>query len=147
MAEMFSGANRLTGLDTTGWDTSKVTSLNSMFYNATALQNIAGTANWNTSAVTNMGGTFRNASKLTSLDLSGWDTAAVTDMTYLFNGTSNLLTSIDMRNATFAQSIGVYGSMFTNNNLGLTMTVKDADAQALINSLNPHPNAVVIATP
>ena len=104
MAEMFSGANRLTGLDTTGWDTSKVTSLNSMFYNATALQNIAGTANWNTSAVTNMGGTFRNASKLTSLDLSGWDTAAVTDMTYLFNGTSNLLTSIDMRNATFAQS-------------------------------------------
>lgn len=82
-----------------------------------------------------------------SLDLSGWDTAAVTDMTYLFNGTSNLLTSIDMRNATFAQSIGVYGSMFTNNNLGLTMTVKDADAQALINSLNPHPNAVVIATP
>ncbi|SFZ74804.1 surface protein [Lactococcus chungangensis CAU 28 = DSM 22330] len=147
MAGMFSGANRLTGLDTTGWDTSKVTSLNSMFYNATALQNIAGIANWNTSAVTNMGATFRNASKLTSLDLSGWDTAAVTDMTYLFNGTSNLLTSIDMRNATFAQSIGVYGSMFTNNNLGLTMTVKDADAQALINSLNPHPNAVVIATP
>ncbi|MFZ2802102.1 MAG: BspA family leucine-rich repeat surface protein, partial [Lactococcus chungangensis] len=147
MVNMFSGANRLTELDTTGWDTSKVTSLNSMFYNATALQNIAGTANWNTSAVTNMGGTFRNANKLTSLDLSGWDTAAVTDMTYLFNGTSNLLTSIDMRNATFAQSIGVYGSMFTNNNLGLTMTVKDADAQALINSLNPHPNTVVIATP
>ena len=147
MGNMFSGANRLTELDTTGWDTSKVTSLNSMFYNATALQNIAGTANWNTSAVTNMGGTFRNANKLTSLDLSGWDTAAVTDMTYLFNGTSNLLTSIDMRNATFAQSIGVYGSMFTNNNLGLTMTVKDADAQALINSLNPHPNTVVIATP
>lgn len=147
MAGMFSGANRLTGLDTTGWDTSKVTSLNSMFYNATALQNIAGIANWNTSAVTNMGATFRNASKLTSLDLSGWDTAAVTDMTYLFNGTSNLLTSIDMRNATFAQSIGVYGNMFTNNNLGLTMTVKDADAQALINSLNPHPNTVVIATP
>ncbi len=147
MANMFYGASRLIELNATGWDTSKVTSLNSMFYNATALQNIAGTANWNTSAVTNMGGTFRNASKLTSLDLSGWDTAAVTDMTYLFNGTSNLLTSIDMRNATFAQSIGVYGSMFTNNNLGLTLTVKDADAQALINSLNPHPNTVVIATP
>lgn len=54
-----------------------------------------------------------------SLDLSGWDTVAVTDMTICSTARLTVSTSIDTHaERKLRVHHRVYGSMFTNNNLG-----------------------------
>ena len=60
---MFAGCSHLTSLDLSHFDTSNVTSMNSMFY---------------------------GCSSLTSLDLSSFDTSNVTNMYRMFDGCSSL---------------------------------------------------------
>ena len=79
---MFYECAKLTSLDLTGFDTSKVT---------------------------DMRGMFAYCSKLTSLDLSGFDTSAVTDMVWMFFECSEL-TSIDL--SSFDTTVAMIGDMF-----------------------------------
>ncbi len=66
-----------------GWDTSNVTDMRCMFYNATTFnQNISG---WDTSNVTDMSYMFCGACAFNQ-NISGWDTSNVTDMNYMFKG-------------------------------------------------------------
>ena len=80
----FSCESLLKQLDVSGWDTSKVTKMLSMFrqcYNLTTLD----VSGWDTSSVTSMNLMFYNCRSLTALDVSGWDTSKVTNIGGMFN--------------------------------------------------------------
>ena len=77
--------------DFTNLDTSKVTSMSSMFYNAgqnATTWNIGDLSGWDTSQVTDMSAMFfqagYNATTWSIGNLSGWDTSQVTNMSYMF---------------------------------------------------------------
>ena len=85
----FIECSKLTSLNLSNFDTSAVTSMNSMFAYCRGLTSLD-LSSFDTSAVTNMNDMFSNCSKLTSLDLRNFDTSAVTDMGYMFNGCTAL---------------------------------------------------------
>ncbi len=82
LSQAFQGNNYLTQL--TGGNTSGVTNMSNMFYEAR--QVVLDTSGWNTSSVTNMKGMFYRAAQATP-DTSGWDTSSVTDMSNMFSST------------------------------------------------------------
>ena len=86
---------RLTTVNSSDWDTSKITDMSGMF-NICGLTSID-VSNWNTSNVTTMNAMFSSCPNLETIDVSNWNTGKVTDMNYMFNGCSNL-TSIDVSN-------------------------------------------------
>ena len=83
-------------VDTTGWDTSAVTTMRDMFFGCSKLTTVD-VSNFDTSAVTFMRGMFQSCTALTSLDVSNFDTSAVTTMDMMFSGCSSL-TSLDVSN-------------------------------------------------
>ena len=89
MGGMFYNAIDLQSVgDLSKWNTSNVTSMNYMFNNARNLQSVGDLSKWDTSNVTDMGGMFDNAINLQSVgDLSKWDTSRVTDMNAMFDST------------------------------------------------------------
>ncbi len=70
------------------WDTSNVTSMDSIFADCTSLANVD-LSNWNTSNVTNMSYMFNNTS-LDELDISSFDTRSVTNFKRIFNYSTKL---------------------------------------------------------
>ena len=95
MSYMFSDITMdLKALDFSAFNTDKVTTMRSMFFNAlntTALD----LSKFNTENVTDMAWMFYNCEKLTSLDLSTFDTKNVTDMYNMFSACEGL-TSLDV---------------------------------------------------
>ena len=77
MSAVFNGCEKLTALDLSGWNTSKVTQMSNVFGGCKAL---------------------------TSLNVSGWDVRNVKDMDYIFSGCSSL-TSLDL--STWNVTLGV----------------------------------------
>ena len=100
---LFSGLSDLRNLDTSGFDTSNVTSMRYMFYGCEELTNLD-LSNFDTSNVTDMSNMFDGCSSLTDLDLSNFDTSNVTSMRYMFYGCSRLsaldLSDFDMSKVT-----------------------------------------------
>ena len=94
MNSMFDCCSALGSLDVSGFDTSKVTSMNSMFYGCSSLTTLD-VSKLNTAKVEGMSVMFGGCSKLTSLDVSGFDTSSATDMYGMFYGCS-ALTSLDL---------------------------------------------------
>ena len=88
------GCGTLTSIDTTGWDTSNITSMNGMFSSCNALTTLD-VSKFNTSKVTYMSYMFSDCNKLTTLDVSNWDVSNVTDMRDMFND-CNKLTTLDV---------------------------------------------------
>jgi len=82
------------------WNTSDVTSMRSMFFDADSFnQDIS---SWDTSGVTNMRSMFNKASSFNQ-DISSWDTSGVTNMSRMFNGASSFnqdISSWDTSNVT-----------------------------------------------
>jgi surface protein len=72
------------------WDTSSVTDMRQMFYQASAFN--ADISGWDTSSVTNMRYMFYQASAFNA-DISGWDTSSVTYMEGMFRDASAWLAS------------------------------------------------------
>lgn len=93
---MFYEAAKLTTLDVSNWDTSRLNDMSSMFDGASALTTLD-VSKWDTSKVTNMERSFQNTSSLTSLDVSRWDTSSVRDMDWLFYG-ADALPTLDLSN-------------------------------------------------
>ncbi len=91
----FKSLSKVTSIDLTYLDTSKVTDMSYMFYNCgvTSLD----VSNFNTSNVTNMRDMFDGCSSLTNLDVSNLDTSKVTNMCYMFANCSSL-TNLDVSN-------------------------------------------------
>ena len=107
------GCKKLTSIDTTGWDTSNITSMNSMFSSCNALTTLD-VSKFNTSKVTDMSYMFSDCRELTTLDISNWDTSNVTNMDNMFSvyfremKLTTITGVIDMKSCTS------YNSMFHN---------------------------------
>ena len=79
----------ISSIDISAFDTSKVTSMNSMFSSLFGIKSLD-LSSFDTSNVTNMGNMFSTCSNLQSLDVSSFDTSKVTDMRNMFSGCYNL---------------------------------------------------------
>ena len=89
MSSMFYSCRNLKSLDLSGWDTSNVKTMSCVFsccYNLESLD----LSGWKTSNVKTMCSMFASCNSLESLDLSGWDTSKVENMDWVFNNCSNL---------------------------------------------------------
>ena len=82
-SRLFSGIYSAEYIDLTGIDTSKVTTMASMFFNCESLETVT-FGNVNTSKVTDMKGMFSRCYSLESADFENLDTANVTDMSSMF---------------------------------------------------------------
>ena len=91
MFSLFQWCSNLTTLDLSYFDTSKVTNMAFMFSGCTNLVNID-ISSFDTSNVTNMQDMLRGLTNIRILDLSSFDVANVTNMYYMFAGCSNLKT-------------------------------------------------------
>jgi surface protein len=90
------------------WDTSDVTSMGGMFYQATSFnQDISG---WDTSGVTDMRQMFDDANSFNA-DISEWDTSKVTTMNGMFWGATSFNAEISEWNTS---SVTDMGGMFYN---------------------------------
>ena len=96
------------------WDTSSVTDMGAMFYNANYFdQNIV---DWDTSKVTNMESMFRDAGMFNQ-DIGGWDTSNVTDMGRMFHGAPQFNQDLT---GWCVSNIGDEPETFSNNDSALT---------------------------
>ena len=111
MEDMFD-CGMLTSLDLSSFDTSSVTNMTSMFYGCNNLSTITGLENFDTSKVTDMKNMFRGCTKLASLDLSSFDTSNVTRMEQMFLACETL-TSLDLSSFN-TSSVSNMGQMFSN---------------------------------
>ena len=111
MGDMFTNCNNLTSLDVSNFDTSNVTNMDSMFFNCSNLTSL-NVSNFDTSNVTRMNYMFYNCNKLTTLDVSNWDTSNVTNMYDMFYICSKL-TSLDLSNFN-TSNVTNMGNMFSD---------------------------------
>ena len=109
MAQMFYKNGNLTALDLSGFDTSKVTKMGGMFYECWGLTTL-NLGSFNTSKVTSMVSMFYGDSKLTSVNLSSFDTSKVTSMASMFYGCLKL-TTLDLSSFD-TSSVTVMNNMF-----------------------------------
>ena len=79
---LFYGCSTLTSVNTSSWDTSKVTNFYCAFFNTRCTE--IDCSNIDTSSAVNISRMFGSCSTLTSLDLSSWDVSKVTDFSRLF---------------------------------------------------------------
>lgn len=91
---MFDGCSKLeNGSVFDKWDTSGITSMNSMFYDCSWFGDIYYLKKWDVSNVTDMGSMFRNCTGITSDYIgyiSKWNISNVTNMVQMFRGCSSL---------------------------------------------------------
>ena len=90
MSYMLAGSG-FTSLDLSNFNTSNVTNMQQMFSNSYSLTSLD-ISNFNTSKVTNMLGMFKDNFSLTTLNLSNFNTSNVTNMGSMFNGCVKLTT-------------------------------------------------------
>ena len=83
MERMFYGCQALNSLDLSRFNTANVTSMSSMFFGCKALNSLD-LSSFDTAKVTNMGDMFYGCTALKSLDLSSFNTANVTTMGFMF---------------------------------------------------------------
>lgn len=111
---MFLSATNLEEIDLAGFDTSKISSMEYMFFGIKA--STLDVSKFDTSNVTNMRGMFDGASNLTSLDLSNFDTSKVTDMSYLFVKLSKI-TQIDVSSFNTSNVVSMAGMFDSVSNI------------------------------
>ena len=104
LRSMFHDCRNLQTVDISGFDTSSVTEMMSLFQGCSSLTEITGITTLDVSNVQNSVrgysepyGMFKGCSSLVSLDLSGWDTGAMLDMGGMFSGCTSLF-SLDISN-------------------------------------------------
>ena len=111
MNDMFSNCSSLTSLDLSSFDTSKVTDMYDMFSNCNSLASL-NVSSFCTSQVIFMGSMFNNCQRLINLDLSGFDISRVIDMNNMFSNCSSL-TSLDLSSFDTSEANSMNG-MFSN---------------------------------
>lgn len=100
---MFQWFTKMETIDLSGFDTSEVTSMNTMFYTMSSLKNID-VSGFNTTNVTDMYAMFDQTGVIEELNVSNIDTSKVTNMGYMFFSLAKVreldLTNFDTRNVT-----------------------------------------------
>jgi len=108
---LFYGLYSIEYIDTSDFDTSKVTSMEGMFSNCSSLKKL-NLSNFDTSSVSDMEYMFSICKSLTEVDLSNFDTSNVTSMSHMFRDCLSLeeldLSNFDTSNVT------CMSSMFSN---------------------------------
>ncbi len=94
MRDMFRGCELLESLDLSGFKTGKVTNMSGMFQGCHLLQSL-NLSSFDTRNVTNMSSMFESCYALKSLILTGFNTSRVTDMSSMFAQCFNL-TGLDV---------------------------------------------------
>ena len=126
MKSMFAFSSKLTTIDLSNFDTSKVTDMGLMFAGYISdsaqvdmsLTNIVGLNDLDVSHVTNMYGLFLNLNKITSIDISNWQTPSVTNMGSMFNNSNSLnslLTTITFGSGFDTSNVTSMSFMFADN--------------------------------
>ena len=115
MSYMFYDAWAVEELDLTDFDTSHVTTMFSMFYWNNSLTDLDITG-WNTSALENVKFMFYHCESMKNLDLSELDTSNVTDFTRIFDDCW-IIESINMSNWDFSKATGLGSGL--SSNLGI----------------------------
>ena len=133
MATMFYGMRNLTTLDLSNFDTSKVTDMGRMFWGMDKLTTL-NLSNFDTSQVTNMYGMFYGMRNLTTLDLSSFDTSKVTDMRAMFDGMHSL-TTLNLSNFDTSQVTNMYG-MFDGMHSLTTLNLSNFDTSKVTDMQN-----------
>ena len=128
---MFFNCSKLTSLDVSNFDTSKVTNMSNMFYSCSLLTGLD-LSGFNTSAVTSMSDMFYNGSSLTSLDLSSFSTGKVTNMSNMFKNCSSL-TSITFGNNFDTSQVTNMSYMFQNCSKLTSLDVSNFDTSKVTN--------------
>ena len=86
---LFNGCEALPSLDLSAWNTSRNTSLRSIFAGCRSWGDFSSIQNWDTSAATRMDAAFSGCGADT-LDLSAWNIAAVTNLADVFNALTRI---------------------------------------------------------
>lgn len=95
---LFSNLSTVTHINLINFDTSKVTAMDSMFYNCGDLTYIIGIENLNTINVTSMYNMFSSCRNLKPLNLSNFNTVNVINMRNMFSGCEYLTSIIGIEN-------------------------------------------------
>ena len=118
-------------------NTAKVTDMNGMFYNCTALKSLD-LSSFNTAKVTDMSNMFYSCESLTSLDLNSFNTAKVTDMSLMFYGCQRLtsldLSSFNTANVTDMSNMFQACQWLTSLNLSSFNTAKVTNMRYMFNN-------------
>ncbi len=121
--------SKLTTLDISNFNTSKVTNMSYMFYNCSSITTLD-LSNFDTSQVTDMSWMFSNCSSLTSLNLNNFDTSSVTDMSDMFRNSRQLtnldLCSFDTSKVTNMYEMFIYTPKLTAINVSSKWTTASA---------------------
>ena len=121
MEMMFYNSSNLTSLDVSNFNTSNVTDMRGMFDGCSRLTNLD-VSNFNTSNVTSMQNMFLNCSSLTSLDVSNFNTSRVWNMSGMF-GACSRLTYLDVSNfntSNVVDMMGMFGACIRLTNLDVS---------------------------
>ena len=104
---MFQWFTKMEMIDLAGFDTSRVTTMNTMFYSMYSLKNID-VSGFNTSKVTDMYAMFDQSGVIEELNLSNFDTSNVTNMGYMFFGSAKIR-KLDLTNFDTSRVTNMYG--------------------------------------
>lgn len=104
---MFQWFTKMESIDLAGFDTSEVTSMNTMFYMMNSLKSID-VSKFNTSKVTDMFEMFDNAGVIEQLDVSNFDTSNVTNMKWMFFWLPKVK-KLDLTNFNTSRVTNMYG--------------------------------------
>ena len=144
---LFDNFTSCTSIDTTGWDTSKVTNMSLIFYNCPVLQSID-VSNFDTSNIgsmqnmfygdeslteiigmsklvkgaSNIGNLFKDCALLTTLDVSEWDTSNVSQCFGMFDGLTNLTSIVGNISNLVTSKVTNLERMFRNTSSNVSDT-------------------------
>ena len=104
---MFRWFTKMETIDLASFDTSEVTTMNTMFYMMDSLKNID-VSKFNTSKVTDMFEMFDNAGIIEQLNVSSFNTSNVTNMKWMFFGLSKVK-ELDLTNFNTSRVTDMYG--------------------------------------
>ena len=113
---MFQWFTKMETIDLSGFDTSEVTSMNTMFYSMYSLKNID-VSGFNTSKVTDMYAMFDQSGVIEELNLSNFDTSNVTNMGYMFFGSAKIR-KLDLTNFDTSKVTNMYGMFEAMTDVG-----------------------------
>ena len=104
---MFRWFTKMETVDLASFNTSEVTSMNTMFYMMNSLKSID-VSGFNTSKVTDMNAMFDQSGVIEDLNLSNFDTSNVTDMKWMFFGSAKIK-KLDLTNFDTGKVTNMYG--------------------------------------